>query len=306
MVYDVIIIGGGPAGMTSAIYSCRRNMKTLLIEKAGLGGRMSLAGEIENYPGIEKVSGMELAERMRKQVENFGTEIRTEEVIGMNLQGEVKNVTTKENKYESSAVIIATGSEHRKLDVRGEREFTGRGVSYCATCDAPFFKDRVVAVVGGGNSAVSEALHLVDVARRVYLIHRREEFRAEDAKVKDLFSMENVEPVLNTTVEEIQGDKFVNRIRIRNTESGEEGLLDVDGIFIAIGYIPETSIARSAGVSVDNNNFIIVDKEQKTNIAGVFAAGDCTGGLMQVSTAVGEGSVAAISSCKYVKEPYWK
>lgn len=306
MVYDVIIIGGGPAGMTSAIYSCRRNMRALLIEKAGIGGRMSLAGEIENYPGIEKVSGMELAERMKKQMQSFGAEIRTEEVIGMDFQKEVKKIITKENEYESSAVIIATGSEHRKLDVGGEREFTGRGVSYCATCDAPFFKDKIVAVVGGGNSAVSEALHIADVAKRVYLIHRREEFRAEDVKLKDLFSMENVEPVLNTTVEEIQGDKFVNRIRIRNTESGEERLLDVDGIFIAIGYVPATSIARSAGVSVDDNDFIIVDKEQKTNITGVFAAGDCTGGLMQVSTAVGEGSVAAISACRYVKEPYWK
>jgi len=304
--YDVIIIGGGPAGMTSAIYTCRRNLKTLILEKNSLGGRMLLAKEIENYPGFESISGMELAERMKTQVEKFNAEIRYEEVIGMNFKNQEKEIITKENKYISKAVIIATGSEHKRLEIKGEKEFLGRGVSYCATCDAPFFRNKIVAVVGGGNSAVNEALYLSNVAEKVYIIHRRNEFRAEDAKVKELLSKENVEPVFNTIVEEILGDGMVNRIRIKNLETEKESFLNVDGIFIAIGNIPATSIAKSAGVSLDEKGFIIVDKEQKTNIPGVFAAGDCTGGLMQISVAVGEGSIAGVSAYKYVKNPYWK
>jgi len=305
MLYDVVIIGGGPAGMTSAIYCCRRNLRIILLERTSLGGRMLFANEIENYPGFERISGMELAERIKKQLEKFDVDIRYEEVVGMELN-DIKKIITNGNEYETKSVILATGSENRKLNVKGEREFIGRGVSYCATCDAPFFKNRVVGVVGGGNSAVSEALYLSDIAKMVYVIHRRGDFRAEDSKVKELLSKDNIKPLFNNVVVEIIGKEFVNGVRLKDLEKGEEKFLTLDGVFIAIGNIPATYIAKSSGVLVDDSGFIVVDREQKTNIPGVFAAGDCTGGLMQITTAIGEGSVAAISAYKFVKNPYWR
>jgi len=298
-MYDLIIIGAGPAGISAGIYAIRRGLKTVILEKASVGGQMLLTNEIENWPGFEMISGSDLAGRMESHVRKLGVEIRAEEVIGMTLDKDVKKVTTRSGKHETKAIIIATGGQHRKLGIKGEDEFAGKGVSYCATCDAPFFKGKAVAVVGGGNIAAEDALYLSDIASKVYLVHRKESLRAEEAIQKRL-KKKGVEFVLNSEIEEISGDKFVNSIKLKN-----EKILKVNGIFISIGIVPSTTMAKGAGVELDEKGYVKVNREQETNLAGVFAAGDATGGVMQISTAIGEGCIAALSAYKYVKKPYW-
>jgi thioredoxin reductase (NADPH) len=303
-MYDVIIIGGGPAGMTAAIYAAKREMKTLMIEKGQFGGYMLLANKLENYPGFMSITGSELSEKMEEQVRSLKVDIVGAEATKLLLSGSSKKVETTEGTYEGKAVIFAVGGGHKKLEVKGEKEFTGRGVSYCSTCDATFFKGKTVAVAGGGNSAISDALYLSDVAKKVYLIHRREALRAEEARQSEL-SKKGVEIFLNTGIDEILGDKSVNALTIRNLTSNQAKRLSVDGIFISIGNVPHSELAKDAGVKLDEKNFIKVDRNQETNIEGVFAAGDVTGGVLQISTAVGEGCIAALSAYKYVKKPYW-
>ena len=303
-MYDVIIIGGGPAGMTAAIYAAKREMKTLLLEKGPFGGYMLLTNKIENYPGFLKISGSELAEKMEEQVRSLNVDIVSAEATKLHLTGNTKKVETSEGTYEGKSVIFAVGGGHKKLEAKGEKEFTGRGVSYCSTCDAPFFKGKIVAVAGGGNSAISDALYLSDVAKRVYIIHRREALRAEEARQSEL-RKKGIEILLNTGIDEIIGDKFVNALLIRNLADNTVRRLSVDGVFISIGTIPHSELAKDAGVKLDDKNFIKADKNKETNIEGVFAAGDVTGGVLQISTAVGEGCIAALSAYKYVKKPYW-
>jgi thioredoxin reductase (NADPH) len=303
-MYDTIIIGAGPAGLTAGIYAVRRGLKTLIVEKAAVGGKILYAKDIENYPGFNRISGEDLADRMRNQAKNLGVEIVMGEVIGMNLTGEVKTIVTREKEYQGKAAIIATGAMYKKLDIKGEEEFAGRGVSFCATCDAPFFRGRIVAVIGGGNTAVDDALYLSEMAKKTYLIHRREKLRSEEIRQEKLLE-KGVKLILNTVVEEIHGDKLVNSISIRNVKTDGIKKLKVDGVFVSIGVIPSTVMEKSEGVEVDEREHIVVDRNQETNIPGVFAAGDVTGGIMQISTAVGEGCTAALSAYKYVKEPYW-
>lgn len=303
-MYDVIIIGGGPAGMTAAIYAAKREMKTLLIEKGPFGGYMLLTNKIENYPGFLKISGSELSERMEEQVRSLNVDIVSAEATKLHLEGNVKKVDTTEGTYEGKAIILAVGGGHKKLEVKGEKEYTGRGVSYCSTCDAPFYKGKTVAVVGGGNSAISDALYLSDVAKKVYLIHRRDSLRAEESRQAEL-RKKGVEILLNTAIDEIIGDKFVNAVQIRNLTDNTVRRIQLDGVFISIGTIPHSELAKEAGVKLDEKSFIKVDRNQETNVEGVFAAGDVTGGVLQISTAVGEGCVAALSAYKYVKKPYW-
>lgn len=303
-MYDVIIIGGGPAGMTAAIYAAKREMKTLLIEKGPFGGYMLLTNKIENYPGFLKVSGNELSEKMEEQVRTLRVDIINDEVTKLHLDGNVKKADATEGSYEGKAVILAVGGGHKKLEVKGEKEYTGRGVSYCSTCDAPFYKGRTVAIVGGGNSAISDALYLSDVAKKVYLIHRRESLRAEESRHEEL-RKRGVEIILNTGIDEILGDKMVNAIQIRNLSDNTVKRISLDGVFISIGTVPHSELAKDAGVKLDEKSFIKVDRNQETNIEGVFAAGDVTGGILQISTAVGEGCIAALSAYKYVKKPYW-
>lgn len=304
MLYDVIIVGAGPAGITASIYAVRMGLKTLVLEKGMVGGLMLLAKEIENYPGFDGISGEELANRMKNQAKNLGVEIKNEEVIGMDLHTETKTVTTRGGRYATKSIITATGSEYRKLEVEGENEFAGKGVSFCAICDAPFFADRVVAVVGGGNSAASDALYLNEIAKKTYLIHRRDELRAEEMRQEKLRES-GVEIILNSVVEEILGDNFVKSIRIRDVSSDKTRELRVDGVFISIGMVPTTVMVKGAGIKLDDKGFIEVNRNQETNISGVFAAGDCTGGLRQITTATGEGSTAATSAYNYIKSPYW-
>jgi thioredoxin reductase (NADPH) len=303
-MYDAIIIGGGPGGMTAAIYAAKREMKTLLIEKGPFGGYMLLTNKIENYPGFLKVSGSELSERMEEQVRSVNVEIISGEATKLFLEGNVKKVETSEGTFEGKAIILAVGGGHKKLEVKGEKEYTGRGVSYCSTCDAPFYKGRTVAIVGGGNSAISDALYLSEVAKKVYLIHRRDALRAEESRQAEL-RKKGVEILLNTGIDEILGDKLVNAIQIRDLVDNQVKRISVDGVFISIGTVPHSELAKDAGVKLDDKNFIKVDRNQETNIEGVFAAGDVTGGVLQISTAVGEGCIAALSAYKYVKKPYW-
>lgn len=303
MIYDLIIIGAGPAGLSSGIYAARRKLKTLIIEKDLPGGQMLLTSDIQNYPGFSKISGNELAERMENQVKEFGVEIANVEATKLDIKGNMKDITTDEGEYEGKSIVLATGSSYKKLGVKGEMEFTGRGVSYCATCDAPFFKGKIVAVIGGGNSAISNAIYLSEIAERVYLIHRREQLRAEEARQKEL-KEKGVELILNSTVEEILGENLVNSIKIKDTKN-ETKKIDVNGVFISIGTVPNSGLAKEAGVDLDEKGFIKINKNQETNIEGVFAAGDVTGGVMQISTAIGEGCIAALSAYRYVRKPYW-
>jgi len=302
MIYDLIIMGAGPAGISAGIYARRRELETLVLEKASVGGQILLTNEIENWPGFESISGSELAKRMESHARKLGVEFKAEEVIGMNLKEEMKTITTREKEYQTKAVIIATGGQHRKLGIKGEGEFAGKGVSYCAICDGPFFKDKTIAVVGGGNAAAEDALYLSELASKTYLIHRKGSLRAEEAVQKKL-KERGVESILNTEIEEILGDKFVTSIKIKTDK--EERILPVDGVFVAIGIVPSTTMAKGAGIELDEKDYIKVNRNQETNIPGVFAAGDITGGVMQISTAVGEGCVAALSAYKYIKNPYW-
>ena len=298
-MYDLVIIGAGPAGISAGIYAVRRSLKTIILEKASVGGQMLLTNEIENWPGFEMISGSDLAGRMESHAKKLGVEIKTGEVIGMNLDGDVKKLTTRDGEHETKAVIIATGGQHRKLGIKGEDEFAGKGVSYCATCDAPFFKGKTVAVVGGGNIAAEDALYLSEVASKVYLVHRKGALRAEEA-IQERLKKKGVEFILTAEVEEIAGENFVNSIKLKNGKT-----IKVDGVFISIGIVPSTTMAKAAGVGLDDKGYVKVNREQETSVPGVFAAGDATGGVMQISTAVGEGCIAALSAYKHVKKPYW-
>ena len=304
MIYNVIIIGGGPAGMTAAIYAAKRELSTLLIEKGPFGGYMLLTNNIENYPGFLRISGKDLSEKMEEQVRSLNVEILNADATKIHVDGNIKKVVTTEGEYRCKSIILAVGGGHQKLEVKGEKEFTGRGVSYCATCDAPFFKGKIVAVIGGGNSAISDALYISDLAKKTYMIHRRESLRAEEARQRELKN-KGVEILLNTAIEEITGDRFVSAVKIRDKETGETKKLRLDGVFISIGTVPHSELARDAGIELDDKHFIKVDRSQETNVEGVFAAGDVTGGVLQIATAVGEGCIAALSAYKHVKKPYW-
>lgn len=297
----LLICGAGPAGLSAAIYAGRFGLDTVVLEEKVSGGQAALAAIVENYPGFTSVRGMELMDVMRKQAEQSGSEIHDlEPVKKMERDGGEIKIVSEKDTYVADAVIIATGREHVKLGVPGEGKLVGRGVSYCATCDGPLFKGRRVLVVGGGNTACSEALYLSDVAGEVHLVHRRDDLRAE-AYYKRVLSEKGVMIHWNTEVKEIVGDKIVKSVRLFNNKTGEEGLLDVNAVFIAVGYKPMSEIAREMGVKVDGEGYVIVDREQKTNIEGVFAAGDITGGVFQIAKAVGEGATAAVNAYLYIR-----
>lgn len=304
--WELIIIGAGAAGLTAGLYGARSGLKTLIIEEKMAGGNTVNAPVIENYPGFISITGQELVQKMVEQCTRFGVEIRQlEKVEGLELDN-VKKVFTNRNVYEASAIIIATGTHHRKLGVPGEEEFGGKGVSYCAICDAPFFKDRRVLVVGGGNSAAITALYLSEIASTVKLSHRRSQLRAEEALVRELKKKENVEILWNTVVKEIKGDTLVREVVLYNNETGETSKLETDGVFVQIGEVPNSEFAQKAGIKVDEVGYIIVDVRQRTNKEGVYAAGDVTNRpVKQIGTAVGEGTIAATDAYGYIRRPYY-
>jgi thioredoxin reductase (NADPH) len=300
-MHDVIIIGGGPAGLAAGIYAIRRGLSTLVIEKKMPGGQLLLIKEIENYPGFGVIVGEELAARMTEQAKRLGVEFVMEEAVDMSFNDKAKKIKTLENEYSAKAVIIAKGGEYLKLGILGEKELTGRGVSFCAVCDGPFFKNRVIAVVGGGNKAVGDAIYLSGMAKKTYLIHRRDTLRAEETNQTKLAEY-GVELILDTIVEEVVGGPLVRSIKLKNVKTGEKRELCVDGVFISIGILPKTEVEKKNGIAVDEKGFIKVGRNQETSVCGVYAAGDITGGVMQITTAVGDGCVAALSAYKHIKE----
>lgn len=295
--YDLVTIGGGPAGLTAAIYAGRGLLKTLVIEKLMTGGQATITHMIDNYPGFpEGVSGPDLMEKFEQQAKRFGAEFKFATVDQITLDGNMKVLKLGNEEIRAKTVLICTGAEPRKLDVPGETRLTGKGVSYCATCDAAFFRDAVVAVVGGGDSAVKEAIYLTKFASKVYVIHRRNELRAEKITAEQAFANEKIEIVWDSVVEEIKGDKAVQLLQVKNVKDGSSRELEVEGVFIYVGMIPNTDFLKGF-VDLDEAGYIIADRDTHTGVTGVFAAGDVRRKLSrQVATAVGDGATAAMAA----------
>ena len=300
--YDLVIIGGGPAGLTAGIYAGRQGMNAVILERMTGAGSGYMVPLMENYPGFEVTSGKELLEKMRKQVEKHIPIKNMEEVkeIRENSLGDI-SLTTSQGEYRAKSVIISTGSHHRRLNVPGEYEFLGRGVSYCATCDGPLFKEKSVVVVGGGNAAVQEAIYLKDLDCDVTIIHRRDELRAEKYLQNKLKEHE-IPVIWDSVVEGINGEVVVNSVSILNRKTQEKKDLTTDGVFIAVGEEPLNKVAQSAGVKLDKEGYIVTDKHQRTNLPGIYAAGDITGGIKQWVVACSEGAVAALIAFVEVME----
>jgi thioredoxin reductase (NADPH) len=299
VLYDTIIVGAGPAGLTAAIYTSRRNLKTLILTK-GLGGQTTTTPHIENYPGFKTINGLELAQKMGEQVKDFGVEIKYEEVEEIKSKGKNFVVKTSENGYESKTVILAFGKTPRSLDVTGEKKFTGKGISYCVTCDGPLFKDKIVAVVGGGNSALEAAIMMKDISKKVYLIHRRDEFRGFESLVEKIKKEDNIELVLSHVVTEFKGEKFLKSIIVENKKNQEKKELKVDGVFIEIGSEVKTDFVKGL-VDLDKNNYIIINNNCETSRPGIFAAGDVTiTPFKQIVVAAGEGAKAGLTAYNYI------
>ncbi len=299
--YEAIIIGGGPAGLTAGLYTARARISSLLIEKGAFGGQMINAARLDNYPGFpEGVSGFELAELMLKQATKYGLETVIAEVTGLKLKGEEKIVETSGGSFTAKAVIITGGSNRRKLGVPGEEQFTGKGVSYCATCDAAFFRGLPVALVGGGNSAISEALHLAKSASRVTVIHRRNQLRATPILQEKAFAEPKIDFRLESIVESIEGKDSVQRIMLHQIKTGKQSTLEVSGVFISIGFIPNTDYLKGI-LPLANDGSIITNNKMETGVAGIFAAGDIRQKTeWQAITAAGDGATAAINVEKFL------
>jgi len=299
--YEVIIIGGGPAGLSAGLYTSRARLKSLVIEKGLAGGQITNAELIENYPGFPQgISGLELGQLMHQQATKYGLETLQAEATALELEGEKKIVVTSKGKFTARAVIIASGSERRKLGVPGEEELTGKGVSYCATCDGPFFKDKTVAVVGGGNAAITEALHLVKFASRVKVIHRRNELRATPILQEKALAEPKIEFLWNTEVEGIEGKDRVKQLSLINVTTREKATLDVAGVFVAIGLKPNTNYLKGI-LPLDDAGYIVANEKMETPVAGIFAAGDVRlNSARQAITAAGDGATAAIYAQKFI------
>lgn len=297
--YDVIIIGGGPAGLAAGIYAGRAKLKTLLLEKSIVGGQLALADVVENYPGVPEVKGVELARRMEEQARKFGVEIKFNEARKVESRGEWRKVVCAGGAYLARAVIVASGASPAKLGVKGERELLGRGVSYCATCDGFFFSGKEVMVVGGGDVALTEAQYLSKLAKKVYLVHRRDKFRGEKINQEKVLSNPRITIMWNTVVQEIIGKDRVEKVSVKDVKTGEGREVPVDGVFIAVGRRPNTGFLS---LEKDELGYIKVNEDMETSLKGVFAAGDCTSNKWrQIATAVGEGAKAAISAENYIE-----
>lgn len=298
MIYDIIIIGGGPAGLSAAIYASRALKKTLIIEKSVFGGQITQASKVENYPGFEEVSGMDLGEKMADQAKKLGVENIYGEVTQIKKNEENFTVTVGQKEYLGKVVIYATGASPRKLQVDNEVKLLGSGISYCATCDGAFFKEKTVCVIGGGNTAIDDALYLANLCKKVYVIHRRDSFRGEPVKVSLLKEKENVEFILNATVKSVDGENFVESITL--LENMQERKIKVDGVFVAIGNVPNTKLLEDF-VPLTPNGYIITNYDLETSVTGFYAAGDVREKkVRQLTTATNDGTIAAIMACEYL------
>lgn len=300
-IYDVVILGAGPAGICAAIYASRARLKTLWIEKKFVtGGQIADTYEVDNYPGMPGISGMEMGEAMTAHAEKLGLQPIRENIRFIENEGDIKVIHAKKNTYYGKTLILACGAAHRKLEVPGEEELSGMGVSYCATCDGVFFKEKTVVVVGGGNAAVEDAVFLSRICKKVYLVHRRHELRADKIIQESLFACENVEVIWDSTVQSIEGTEKVEGVKLRHVLSGEERTAAADGVFIAVGITPNTAFLDGY-VDLDERGYIIAGEEGITSVPGVFAAGDIrTKALRQVVTAVSDGANAVYSAEQYL------
>jgi len=306
--WDVIIIGAGSAGLAAGIYAVRSGLKTLVLEDKLAGGTISDAPKVVNYPGFSEIAGRELAEKMTLHCRKLGAFIHDlETVTDMNLAGDAKTVTTTSSTYQAKAVILAMGSHYKEIGAKGEKEFRGRGVSYCGVCDGPFFKGKKVLVVGGGNSACITTLYLSGLASQVTVVHRRQAFRAEELLVSDLATKSNVNVMWNTEIAEIKGDKQVRSVMLKNNATGEVSELAVDAVFVQVGEAPNSQLAKAAGVETDEVGYIKINIKQETSLPGIYAAGDITNHpVKQVGTAVGQGITAALEAYAFIRRPYYK
>lgn len=302
-IYDVIIIGGGPAGYTAALYAVRAGFDTLIMEKMSVGGQMATTGMIDNYPGFDEgIDGFTLGMKMQAGAERFGAKTEYAEVTKTSFAGEIKRVETDSGEFLSRTVIIATGANPRTLGIEGEDELIGNGVHYCAHCDGRFYKDKTVIVVGGGNTAAADALYLARLAKKVYLVHRRDTLRATKIYHEPLMKTENVEFVWNSAVDSFIVDEKLTGIKVKNLVDGEIRDIEADGLFVSIGRKPATELFKDE-LELDEGGYIVADETTKTNLSGVFVAGDVrTKALRQVVTAVADGAVAADNAEKYLSE----
>lgn len=300
-VYDMIVIGGGPAGYTAALYATRAGLDTLVLEKMSAGGQMTQTMQIDNYPGFDEgIDGFLLGEKMQAGAERFGAKSELVEVYSAVLDEPVKRIETSEGTFLARTVVIATGAEHRHLGVVGEEKFVGRGVGYCAACDGMFYRGKTVAIVGGGNSAAADAFVLSRICKKVILIHRRDTLRATKIYHDPLFKAENIEFRWNSTISELKGDGRLSGLMLRDVNTGEESELEVDGLFVSIGRTPATALFDGQLV-LDDNGYIVADESTRTNLDGVFAVGDVrTKALRQVITAAADGAVAAHYAEEYL------
>lgn len=303
--YDVVIVGAGPAGLTAALYAARYGLKTVVVSK-DIGGQMAIAPLVDDYPAVPEVTGTKLAELFSSHARKYGVPIHLDEVVKLYRKGELWCAETiSAKRFCGYALILAVGSVKRKLNVPGEDRLAGRGVSYCTTCDGPMFKDKVVAVVGGGNSALVSALYLTNIARKIYLIHRRDTFRAFPIYVESVMKHPKIELVLNSVVVELLGERKLEAVRVRNVKTGEVREIRVEGLFVEIGSDPPTRLFKQVGIETDENGYAKVNPDQSTNVEGVFVAGDAAGGpykyrFEQIVTAAAEGAKAADAAFKYV------
>ena len=300
MVYDAVIIGGGPAGLTAGIYVKRAMLNAVLLEKMGVGGQIIVTDLVENFPGFQEISGAELAGKFEQHARKFGLETKSMvEVTHIEDRGKTKVVKTSESEFETITVIITTGTTPKKLGAKGELELTGRGVSYCATCDGFFFRDKTVVVVGGGDSAITEAIFLTKMAKKVILVHRRDKLRAEKINQEHAFANPKISFLWDSVVEEIAGKQVVEKVIVRNVKTKTTSEIKTDGVFIYVGLIPNTDFAD---VKKDEWGFIITNDYRETSVKGIFAAGDCrVTPLRQIATAVGDGATAAVSAERYIE-----
>ena len=297
-MYDIIIIGAGPAGMTAALYSAQARKKVLVLEKEVYGGQILKADNVKNYPGFTEISGYKFANNLYNQLTNLNVEIKFEEVLEIKNYNENKEVITKKGNYTGKSVIIAAGAKNRKLNLNNEDKFIGKGVSYCTTCDGMFFKDKTVAVYGGGNSAIDGAIYLSDICKKVYLIYRQKDFKTTGENIDKLKNTQNIECIFNTNIIDLIGENNLESITLKEEE--KEYNLDIDGLFIEIGYIPVSEICKNI-INTDSKGYIISGEDCKTNIEGIFAAGDIRiKDVRQLTTACSDGTVAALAACKYI------
>lgn len=301
-MYDVLIIGAGPAGITAGIFAIRRNLKTIILSDPASVPQIDEASIVDDWPGTMGIKGPELMEKFREHTEKLGVEIRQEKVNQINKLKNGFEVTNEKFKYKTKTIIIATGSKHRKGIVKGEDKFAGKGVSYCATCDGPLFKGKRVLVLGGGDTAVTYAILLDHIGADTTLVHRRDKLRATESWQKKLFRSK-VKVIWDTVCIEVKGDKFVKSAVLQNKKTGEKKEVPIDGIFVSFGTIPTSELAKDLGIKIDKKGYIIVDREQKTNVPGVFAAGDCCNNpAKKIVTAVGDGGLATEVAYDYIKE----